>query len=607
MRRPIFWLLTLAFILRVGFWHHSYSFVLFRHPLLDASVFHEWAKTITAGDVWSRGQGDFLLSPLYAYLLAIGYRIAGVDIRGITALQLGMVGLMTVWWIYWIGKKIGGAATGWVAALLWSCYGPAWVIEGSLITGSWIVLFNLGVITSVMKWQEEGKAGWMIGAGICAGASFLLRPNVLAWFPFLLGGIWWWHSKELIRVRKAWVGFTVGLIVIFIPLMVRNARVLGSPGVSFGNSGMNFFIGNHRGSTGQYHTLAFDPGVPMSQAESFRQRASEESRRSLDRGESSGFWWRKTTKEIVVAPGSWAMLLVKKFLLVWSPRDIPMNVSVLISRRQIPWLDQWGVVQSSWLIMAAVVGLVCSMGDWRKWALVYGYFVGYLMALIVMFISAEYRFPLMPVLAIFAGFGVIQSWEFLKRKEWMTLGTKVILPAMGVWGISWCGIDASVVNRELSEEYTKMGVAHLMEHDANQAVLAFREGLSFDPRNGALLMNMGRVHELEIKNYSRSIEYYKQALDTNLSTSEREQVWMGIGKSHVQLKQWTSAGAAFREIVSHRPSHAVAWQYLGNVEYSLGNRSAAAVSWRESLKWAPENPGLRKNLNSLEEVVGQSR
>ena len=50
----------------------------FRLPAVDGAVYHDWARAIAAGDLV--GEGVFTMGPLYPYLMAGVYALAGPDL-----------------------------------------------------------------------------------------------------------------------------------------------------------------------------------------------------------------------------------------------------------------------------------------------------------------------------------------------------------------------------------------------------------------------------------------------------------------------------------------------------------------------------------------------
>ncbi len=608
--------LALAVAVRMVWWWQARDFILFKHQLLDAAVYDAWARSIVAGDWLSRAQGEFLLSPLYAYFLAAIYAVSGFSISAVMAVQAGL-GILTVWGLYRLGRSLGGERIGALSAGLWALYGTSWVMEASLISASVIVWCNVWAMVGLVEWSENppsrrqcASAGWRVwlsGAGL--GCSILLRPNALLLVP--LAGWWIWReSRELHESPlKPLLLLACGMGVILGTTTARNWVVTGRPSVLVESGGMNFYLGNRLGADGMYSTLAFDPGVPVAQAESFRKMAERESGRSLDRHEASRYWWIKTWREISADVPRWMKLLTKKALLAGNRVEVPMNVNVDFQRRHSIWLKVMGGIQAWMLLMLVPIGALAawsSGGAGRherspRFAgeagasprgagrLLVGYVGSYWAALTMIFVSGEYRFPMMAGACVLAahGAGVLAGMP----SRWGV----VILMA----GVSWLPLSGESRLWQ-AQEYVKMGTAYMAESRTEKGIEAYSEGLEFDPRNGLLHLNLGTALAHELRDYQGAVFQFGEALNCTLTMEEQGKSLMGMGLALVELKEYSRARKAFERVVSLNPGSAAGWQFLGNAQFLLKDFPAAKNSWTQSLKLSPHNPALKTNLEVLE-------
>jgi len=616
-----------AAIARLGYAWDVRNFPLVRQPILDGAVYDRWALAIARGDWWSRGEGGFVLGPLYAYVVGIFYAIFGHALHVVSAVQY-LLGVATVGLTYVVVKRLDGEWTALAAAGCWGLYGFSWVMESSVLSGVWIVALNVGAVWCALHSGtegQEGSKGLAMGAGACLGASALMRPNVLIFLPVLMWWMWNASGDRHHRTLRHAIWVVVGLGLALAPAVVRNLVVTGKPALFVESGGMNFYIGNHRHANGFYAAAPFDPGVPVAQVEAYRRRAEALVRRSLTRSEASRFWWQAAFRDIVDSPWRWVALMLKKGAMVWNREEVPMNVSDDLFRASSGWLRSVGWVGAWLFIPLAAVGCFGAplTGGWR---LIAGYVAAYWVGLALFFVSAEYRYPAMWGVALLAGRGAVHIWEMLMA--WFLSAGPIAghppsphrryAPAGGDRGtrplrndrragmvfccgliISWLPTGVSSSTR-MGQEYVKVGFAHMALGEVKEGIAAFERGLRHDPSNGLLHLNLAVAYERERGDHESALRHYFAALETtSLSPEERRRAWMEAGKLQVKWGRLAQARDTFRRLVSERPDDAAGWQYLGNVEYLLGNAMAARVAWQQSLRLAPDNPALRGNLKAL--------
>ena len=100
-RKILWFILAGALILR---WLHlliASSSDLVRIPIIDSSFYHQWAVSISKGNLI--GDTIFFMSPLYPYLTGLVYSILGVAPWKIMAIQ-GLLGVTTVYFVFKIGS-----------------------------------------------------------------------------------------------------------------------------------------------------------------------------------------------------------------------------------------------------------------------------------------------------------------------------------------------------------------------------------------------------------------------------------------------------------------------------------------------------------------------
>jgi hypothetical protein len=185
----------------------------------------------------TRMAGTAFLPPLYPLLLAglraiVGDGLTGVRVAG-ACLSVASIVLAHRLAERHLGRGSGTPAA-WVAALM-----PSLIyFDGRLRGESLVILLLLG-FTDLWTMQGAGR-GARLGAGALIALVGLTRPEFLI-LPVVLVAIAWRRGAGAEAMRRA-AHILPGLILILLPWMVRNQRVVGLvlPAIS-ANGGYNFW------------------------------------------------------------------------------------------------------------------------------------------------------------------------------------------------------------------------------------------------------------------------------------------------------------------------------------------------------------------------------
>ena len=93
---------------------------LYDHLLHDAKRYHEWASALALGKTWEAGA--FHQAPLYPYLVALVYALAGARPLAVYVIQL-LCGLATILLVWRIGSLARNRRAGLVAGSILALHG----------------------------------------------------------------------------------------------------------------------------------------------------------------------------------------------------------------------------------------------------------------------------------------------------------------------------------------------------------------------------------------------------------------------------------------------------------------------------------------------------
>jgi hypothetical protein len=211
------------------------------------------ARDGAIADVYWPGSGPTAhVSPLYAILLSIPYRIWGWDtvagrigqeMLAILATTIGICILPIV------AEKIGlPRRVGWISAALLAILPHNLWIES---TGTWeqpyAALVLLGALVLFCRLRRESWAYWppILETGVLTGAAALLSPALLPAIILMIVVEWVFEPGRRTRVATASLVILALAAVILSPWVVRNQRVLGGFVPLRSNFGLELSLGNN--------------------------------------------------------------------------------------------------------------------------------------------------------------------------------------------------------------------------------------------------------------------------------------------------------------------------------------------------------------------------
>src|SRR5262245_42151964 len=145
-------------------------------PSVDSLVYSDWAKRIAGGD-WL-GSEPFFLSPLYGYLLAAVYWIAGPGPFWPLALN-AILGAGACALVYALAARLFDRRAAVVAAVLAATYPLEIFYEGAPLLEALQTFLTAAVALAAVRALEAPTLARFAAAGALLGLSALARQNAL--------------------------------------------------------------------------------------------------------------------------------------------------------------------------------------------------------------------------------------------------------------------------------------------------------------------------------------------------------------------------------------------------------------------------------------------
>ncbi len=385
VRRALLGLLVLALALRVGFG-------LTREGLTAASDERNWDGVARAFLVSGVLHPGTYWPPLYPLMLAGIYRAAGHD-PGTVRLWQALLGTITCMLLYGIGRRIGGARVGLVAAGLGAVYPLFVFFSGVLMAETLLVFLTAAALLLALRFETACSTAQAAALGAVLGLGALCKPVVLAWALLLLWG-WWRRCGLSLGQRGARVAAVVGTMgLVVAPWTVRNALVTGFFVPISSNLGMNLMVGNEPGANGRYqndvdYIAMFDrltgSGHPVAR-----------DRRAV----------REALGWVAEAPARFTGLVFRKLAWFWSPLapDEPAHRN---------WV---ALFSSGPLLVLGLLGTIRLRGRPEAWA-VGSLLLGLSLVHALFFAHTRFRLPIDAALMGPAAWVLVRGWDGWRRR-----------------------------------------------------------------------------------------------------------------------------------------------------------------------------------------------
>ena len=581
---------VVALGVRLIYLHEIRGCAFFDQPVSDGWVYDQRAQGIAAGD-WI-GPADFVHAPLYAYYLGLIQVVAGDSLWWPRFAQM-LGGSLACVLVALTARRLFDARVGWLAGLLLALYPPAIFFDGLIQKASLTLLLCALLLWLVMRLADAPtRWGWTI-AGAVLGLLILTRQNTLLLVPLFFAWLWLTARKHPRRQRAAWTAFAaLGLVVTLFPWALRNRVVLGDWVLTTPNLGQNFAMGNHPQATGTY--LPFQRGRASGRYEQQAWvRAAERARgRSLSAQEVSEYYLDAALAWIRANPSAWLMLTLKKGLLVCNAYETPDTEDYYLYQT---WSLPLHLLDTFWhfgvLAPLAAVGLWFSRAQWRRLWFLYGWLVIVTVAVAAFVVFARYRFPLVPVLVIFAASGLVSAVRLFRVQASRRLavpGVLLLLVAIAA------NVPVLHARRPSIGAYRNYAVALADGRRYDESLGTLNQVLETAPDDvdahlimASVLQDMGR--------YQEAYEHYDRARtgDPKLARAYR-----GLGDCLVALGRVDEAVEQFRRAVDLDPQDHVSLNCLAAAYARQGRFTDAFELFARVLQLAPNYPEAYVSIGS---------
>ncbi len=398
-------------------------------------------KDAWAAEVWNDWyQGkQFHQEPLYPYMLAGLYSLAGQDATEVSSLPLpeipdgikamyilqNLLGVLAVGLIYVLSRRYFGEVVALLSGLLTIGYGPLLYFEFILLRASWICFAGLLLVLLAERLRDRQSGLRWFGFGLTTGIVVMLKTT-MAVFSAGAAVILLWPERKQGGALLSKLGLmAAGGLIALSPVIVRNLSV-GTPIFSMTSVGAVTFAASN---DGQYvPSEGWNPN-PAVVAEIMGEAGS-----SIAAAVPTTI----ATHDNVFDYGG---LLVFKFLQIWHWYEIPNNAKFYLFQlysKVLQWLPAPFWLTAPFALYG--LGLVLfRRRELRQRTAFLILLVGTaILPMVAFYVLSRFRVPMVLAITPFAAYGIVELLKETRRRQ-------LLWTALGI------GLCMLLVNRQIEE------------------------------------------------------------------------------------------------------------------------------------------------------------
>jgi tetratricopeptide (TPR) repeat protein len=601
---------------------------------LDSHEYHKMAVALLEG-AWP-GTVPFARPPLYTIFLALLYSVLG---HGLFVIRLihAALGAANCVLVFRIARKMFRSRfVPLAAAVICALNGTLVYLDAQVLPTALDSFLMLLAVLSLLHAGQRRRPAWWLAPGLCIGLAVINRGVLLLFLPVAV--VWtygvlrrgWPVGASEARasdgappalVAKSLAALVLPIVLLVAPVSIHNARhdlppraplaaaetestasrLLHGRFVALAaNGGLNFYLGNHwelREINDPNHPLHFKTYDTI-------QYAPLREERIFSTAESERFLLRRTLHRMRDGPGEYLSLLGRKIARLVNGTEIARNSNLYAYRqdsillRVLLW-KAWFAFPSGLLLPLAFVGIALGRRSWRSHLPLLGAVAAPAVLMIVFFVTARYRAPMLLVLAIFAACALeslVARWREAGRAKLLALLGGLLAAAVV------CNWPAVSVRAEHAV-YERVNLGFMLAEDGRlqEAFAQFEAAARIEPTSpeayGALALarkGQGRIDEA-MRLYREALRDYPDDADT---LNDYALTLLQIGRPE-------EAEPHLRVALRHRPENAEIRANLGALLVKRGLFDDGVRELREALGYDSRCVLAYSNLGAAYERAGR--
>jgi tetratricopeptide (TPR) repeat protein len=512
-------------------------------------------------------------------------------------------------------------------------YAPAIFFDGLIqksVLDAFFVCLMLWLVASIVadsadagsrKARPFGRAPWF-WLGMATGGLSLTRENALIFVLVILA----WAVVGM-RKTAAAIPFVLGVTVVLLPVAARNHLVGGGFSLTTSQFGPNFFIGNNSRADGSYMSLRFGRGAPEYERQDATELAEHALGRRLNAAEVSSYWTDRALTFIRSQPLAWLKLMGRKILLLANATEV-LDTESQYSYAEWSAPIRFGekVGHFGILVPLALFGVWVTWQERTQARILVVLALAYAASVLVFYVFARYRFPMVPPLVLLASEGLVSAASFFRgiSRMWRVFAAASVVGAAVLANWPLLSVElmraitetnlavalqaagrvdeatkhyrrAVAIRADYAPAYNNLGAALRADGQPGEAVAMFQRALELQPDYDEAHYNVGNVL-VDLGRTSEAVDHYRRALQLAPGSAD---VHNNLGIVLAGQGQLDEAILAFEAALRIDPNSAKAHRNLGDALASKGNLDAAIDHLRRAVQLEPLDGAAHYDLGSM--------
>ena len=436
------------------------------------------------------------------------------------------------------------------------------------------------------------------------------------------------------RIRLSRKGLLFGLFVLLpiLPITIYNMSKSGEFTLIGTYGGLNFYIGNNLQSDGVSAKIPNARRDWWGMMEDATRIAENESGKPLTEAEQSSFWFKKTIGEISSEPLFFVKHLIKKTVLLVEGNELSNNFDFYFFAHRIPILKYlignkviyypYGII-----FPLAIFGLFLGYKKSLKTEICAMFIISYFFAIILFFVTARYRLPLVPMMILFASYTLTHLKHIIAESSKIKISVGIILflsclflsnsdlygyvknnDAQGYYTMATLQekqgnteLEESYYQRAiredttLSEAYNNLGLLMAKQGKIDSAIYLIEKASRFDKYNFMLKYNLGYLY-LELDRPENAITPLEETIEI---VPNFLYAINNLGLANLKLKNYNKAQEIFHRAITIDTSFISAYYNLAVCYQQTGQLDSAVIYYQHTLELNPTEAGAYYNLGML--------
>ncbi|HEX7881073.1 MAG TPA: glycosyltransferase family 39 protein, partial [Candidatus Eisenbacteria bacterium] len=574
--------LAIALLVRILYRQQAGHVLLFNEFTGDSAQYLELAGRLkNEGLMAPKGEAWFQ-APFYPFFLFLaGASPTHLELARWLQFAAGATGALLAWDT---ARRLAGSTAGLMAGLIAAVYGPRVFFDGEMLSIGWS-LFFLQLMAWLLVLRHESRdrppsPALDLPLGVTGGLAALAQPNTLVASVGVIGWLFV-AGRRTPHARRGAILTALGVLLVILPVTLRNKAESRDWVLISANGGINFFIGNNPEADGTFHLPPREPLLndPSGLVTASREAAARALGHPASPSATSGYWMNRGLAWWGSAPLDAVSLTARKVLYLLNNIEIPNHYDFAWFTQRVPILR---LLPGFWLLLPLAAWGLARIGRepiGRLFALLLG---ALLLSVAFFFVTDRYRLPIVAFLFPVAGIGAADLWSIARGER---PGAR--LPAILVVSAFLLLAAFPLVDTRpsMAHMHNLVGTLHYKRGEASAARREFEAALAISPNLAEPANNLGRL-ALNDRDDAGAERWFRKALELD---PRRAEAWFNLEELERSRRRYREALALIdgmeRQVPGVTESFGGALAYRRGLSFqALGDTARAGASLREAIR-----------------------